>query len=241
MQGRLVRLSHPRGDDFQLLERWFAPDSPTAAFTGGTSGEYLTAAAIEELVRSGRMRYLLIRRISDGEPVGAVDYQPGAGGLFVIGGGVFDPAMWQQGYAADAFVVLIDYLFRVRNARLLQCTVGSFNKRSLEAVARAGFTCEGILRERMYLDGRWHDSVLWSMLRSEYDALVERDARRAGWRVADLVPDEEKVRARQALADRLRSASVATSLAQFLRTAPAGAEADHRTPVTTVTTGRSPS
>lgn len=215
-EGRLVRLGHPTGDDYRRMQDWFSPTSPSAPFTGGLASFY-TAEDIEELVRKGKKHFLMIRLRSDGTPVGTVDYEEADNRTFMIGGAVGDPELWQRGYAGDALAVLVDYLFHVRDARRVRCGIALFNKRSLQTVAKAGFVCEGIIREHMFLDGFWHDTVAWSMLRSEYYARMERDAARSErWRVQDQVPEEEKAEARRALADHLRSNAAGTSIAQFL-------------------------
>lgn len=214
MRGRLVKLDRPTDEDYGLMERWLASDAPVAPLTGDL-GSDLTAAEMKALKG---IRLFVVRRLADDVPVGVVNYKAEAPGCFSIGGAVGDPELWQRGYAGDAFTVLVDYLFHVRNARKVQSIVMSFNRWSMRMLSRSGFVCEGVLREHCYLDGEWHDAALWSMLRHEFYAQVARDtARSEKFRLHDLVPEEDKRRGRQALAQHLRTAQ--TSISKYLEAA----------------------
>lgn len=213
MRGRLVKLDRPTDDDYRLIEHWMASDAPVARLTGDLGADL----SAEELKKAdgGSTRIYIVRTLTDDTAVATVNFRRESPGCFSIGGAVGDPRLWQQGYAADAFVVLIDHLFHTCDARKVQATVMIFNKVSMRMLTRAGFVCEGVRREHCYLDGRWHDAVLWSMLRREFYERAERDAQR-GERFAlqDLVPAADKEQGRRLLAEHLRSAH--TSISKLL-------------------------
>ena len=213
MRGRLVRLARPTDEDYGLLESWMSSSAPVAPLTGDL-GSDPTAADLKQ-ANQGNQRFYMVRLLADDTPVGTVNYQREGPGWCSLGGAIGDPELWQKGYAADAFMVLIDYLFHTGNARKVTATAFTFNKRSMQMLSRAGFVCEGILREHCYLDGQWHDAVLWSMLRAEFYEQARKDAERSErLAVQDLVPAADKAQARRVLAEHLRSAR--TSIGDFL-------------------------
>lgn len=216
MRGRLVRLDRPHDEDYQLMEKWLASDAPVAPLTGDLGAD-TSAQEMKELNGKG-IRIFVVRGLAEDTPVGIVNYKRESPGCFSIGGAVGDPEQWQRGYAADAFTVLIDHLFHTCNARKVQSIVMSFNRYSMRMMSRSGFVCEGVLREHCYLDGRWHDAALWSMLRHEFYAKVARDAQISErFQLQDLVSEEDKRRGRQELATHLRTAQ--TSINKFLESA----------------------
>jgi len=49
--------------------------------------------------------------------------------------------------------------------------VFSFNERAVRLYERLGFVREGVNREAYYLDYKWHDRILFSVLEKEWKAL----------------------------------------------------------------------
>ena len=49
--------------------------------------------------------------------------------------------------------------------------VFSFNERAVRLYERLGFVREGVNREAYYLDYKWHDRILFSILEKEWVAL----------------------------------------------------------------------
>lgn len=224
MRGRIVALARPTDDDYRLMERWLGPEASSPPLTGDLGADH-TAEELKQADRGDGPTFYVIKLLTDGTPVGVVNHRRESPRVYSIGGAVGDSALWQTGYAADAFIVLIDYLFHLRNARKVQSMVMTFNKSSLRMMSRAGFVCEGILREHCYLDGQWHDAALWSMLRAEFYARVERDAAVSErFALRDLVPEADKAEARRVLAEHLRAGNGGTSIDLFVDQAlvPAG-------------------
>lgn len=223
MKGRLVALTRPTDDDFRRIEQWLQPGAPAAPLAGSPK-EFVTAEVIRDAHRRGAPYYLIIETITDQSRIGIVTYRSLGDGRYAVGGALGEQELWHHGYAGDACTVLVDYLFHICNARKVETTVQTYSEASVRMLAKAGFVCEGILREHTYLDGRWHDAVMWSMLRREFYALYGPAGSRAGpggqLAVKDLVPEQDKARARHALAEHLRSAPDTTSIGMFLDTKP---------------------
>jgi len=75
---------------------------------------------------------------------------------------------WGHGYGPDAARVILGYGFNQLGLHRIQLHVFSFNERARRAYRKIGFTEEGVQRESVFSDGRWHDTILMSILESEW-------------------------------------------------------------------------
>jgi RimJ/RimL family protein N-acetyltransferase len=83
---------------------------------------------------------------------------------------VGDPAYWGHGYGTDALVALLRYLFHVRGLHRVTLTVLSWNERAIRSYLKIGFVVEGVLRDDVYDEGRYHAQTVMGILRHEFDA-----------------------------------------------------------------------
>jgi RimJ/RimL family protein N-acetyltransferase len=76
----------------------------------------------------------------------------------------------RQGYASEAVVLLLRYMFAER--RFQKCNVGvyAYNAASLGLFAKLGFVEEGRRRRAEFMGGRYHDEVLLGMTVEEFAA-----------------------------------------------------------------------
>ena len=74
-----------------------------------------------------------------------------------------------QGYGTKASKALVDYAFRQLNLHCLYSHTIEYNVASQKVREKCGFTKEGILRERVYKNGKYHNVIVWSLLKSEAD------------------------------------------------------------------------
>ncbi|MFJ3229324.1 GNAT family N-acetyltransferase [Streptomyces sp. NPDC086783] len=77
------------------------------------------------------------------------------------------PAARGRGTGTLAQRLLARYLFAHTRAERIQAWTDQANLAEQRALARAGFTREGVLRSAQWRGGRWHDQVLYSLLRSD--------------------------------------------------------------------------
>lgn len=73
---------------------------------------------------------------------------------------------WGRGIAVQSIRLLQDYAFNRLNLNRLE--MGSFNPAAIKAYEKAGWLREGIQRERIYIDGKYHDEVRMALLASEF-------------------------------------------------------------------------
>ncbi|MFE3886484.1 GNAT family N-acetyltransferase [Streptomyces lydicus] len=219
MQGRLVTLEWPGDDDWAAIASWLRPGSPAAVLSG--DWELLGAAEVEQANRSGRVHHLVIRT-KDGERIGTVSYQrSGRIGGFTVGGAIGSPELWRRGYGAEAVVLLVDYLFHQLDAHRVQVTTAGYNKGVIRLMTKTPFVVEGILRDHCYLDGRFHDAIVWGLLRDEHYASLKpsEDNRVLAVGLADFLSDDDKTQARAVLAEHLATGR-RTALDAYLDEAP---------------------
>lgn len=84
-----------------------------------------------------------------------------------------DKAYWGQGYGRDAVRVLLDYAFRLRNARKVWLRVWGNNERAIHSYLACGFVEEGRLRRHVWSAGRYVDLVYMGVLREEWGAMSD--------------------------------------------------------------------
>jgi RimJ/RimL family protein N-acetyltransferase len=72
-----------------------------------------------------------------------------------------------RGYGSAAQRLLAEYLFSTRLIERIEAGTDVDNVAEQRALARAGFSREGILRHAQFRNGEWRDIVLYSRLRGE--------------------------------------------------------------------------
>ena len=79
-----------------------------------------------------------------------------------------DPSHWRQGYATEAANGLLRWGFETLELHRAWSYHVAENERSAAVLRRLGFTQEGRLRENDWQRGAWHDTVVYGLLRSEW-------------------------------------------------------------------------
>ena len=85
-----------------------------------------------------------------------------------IGMALYKPN-WSRGYGTEVGELLLHLAFEQLGVHRIEALIESSNARSLALVRKAGFTKEGLLRERI-LDEHWIDTEVWSLLEHEWRA-----------------------------------------------------------------------
>ena len=87
--------------------------------------------------------------------------------------GIFigEPDGRSQGYGTEATKLLLEYGFQQMNLHRVYLTVFSFNDRARRSYEKAGFVLEGTRREDYYRHGRYHDTHIMGILKSEWEAI----------------------------------------------------------------------
>ncbi|WP_188067080.1 GNAT family N-acetyltransferase [Brevibacillus brevis] len=75
---------------------------------------------------------------------------------------------WGKGYGREALKLLLDYAFLEMNLHRVSLRVFSFNEKAIKLYDRLGFKQEGISRQFLFREGKWHDLVHMGILQEEY-------------------------------------------------------------------------
>ena len=75
---------------------------------------------------------------------------------------------WGKGFMTEALRALIRYGFEEMKLNRIEATADPQNLRSLRLMERCGFKKEGVLRERFYYKGSFHDDAIYSLLKKEW-------------------------------------------------------------------------
>lgn len=72
-----------------------------------------------------------------------------------------------QGLMTEAARTCIDFGFRSMGLHRVRCAAATDNHRSLRVIARLGFRFEGIARQAEFVDSRWVDHAVFSLLATD--------------------------------------------------------------------------
>lgn len=77
------------------------------------------------------------------------------------------PKYWKKGYMTEALLKMLSYGFEQLGLNRIYAFVYVDNHRSNHLLEAAGFTLEGVVREKHYYRGNYYDHNLFSLLKSE--------------------------------------------------------------------------
>jgi RimJ/RimL family protein N-acetyltransferase len=149
------------GDD--RVTTWMAFDSYDRA-----KAEQSLAAIVERSAQQDRADYMLaVTRPDDDRVIGFARIAPSGAWTAKLGYAI-GADHWGRGYATDASRVLLRFAFGTLGRHRVTAAIGPENEASIAVVKRLGFTYEGQLRDHVFTNGAWRDSLLYSLLEHEY-------------------------------------------------------------------------
>jgi len=83
-------------------------------------------------------------------------------------GYILDRRQWGKGYMTEALGWLLAHAFDVMKLHRLEADTDPDNLSSLALLQKFGFTQEGLFRDRWWVHGKWHDSVMMGLLEEDY-------------------------------------------------------------------------
>jgi RimJ/RimL family protein N-acetyltransferase len=84
--------------------------------------------------------------------------------------GIFigEKKFWNQGYGTEVMRLALKLGFEGMNLNRIALKVYTNNPRAIRAYEKSGFVNEGRLRQAHYANGQYHDIIIMSVLRSEW-------------------------------------------------------------------------
>lgn len=77
--------------------------------------------------------------------------------------------LWGKGHGTKAVRALIKYGFKELNLHCIYCNIIESNIVSARVAEKCSFKREGILRGRVYKNGKYHNVIVWSILKGEFN------------------------------------------------------------------------
>jgi RimJ/RimL family protein N-acetyltransferase len=173
--GNLVRLRPPEREDCPLFVSWLRnPDLRqyiTIRYVSGAMEERWVEGLLDDSCRNppGRLHFV-IELLTSSEPIGVValdniNWRDRDAEVGIIIG---NPELWGLGYGSDALLIMLDVGFRWYNLHRIHLYVVHTNKRAIRTYEKCGFHKEGCLREAAFIDGRYQDLLVMSILNNEF-------------------------------------------------------------------------
>ncbi len=81
-----------------------------------------------------------------------------------------DKSAWGKGYGTEVTGLMLEYAFLTLNMNRVALEVIEFNERGIRCYEKVGFSREGVLRHDAYREGRYWDTIVMGILRTEWDA-----------------------------------------------------------------------
>ncbi len=79
---------------------------------------------------------------------------------------------WGKGYGSEATRLMVGYAFETLNLNRVSLQVYEYNPRGIRAYEKVGFRREGVLRQDVFRDGRYWDTIVMGILREEWKPRV---------------------------------------------------------------------
>ncbi|PKV63147.1 GNAT family N-acetyltransferase [Pontibacter ramchanderi] len=90
-----------------------------------------------------------------------------------VGYALLEDSYKQKGYMKEALGPIIAYGFEEMGLRRVEALAADYNTPSIKLLKRFGMQLEGVIREHYVVNGLNEDSVLYSIIRPDYDRLKQ--------------------------------------------------------------------
>ena len=173
LEGYRLRLRPPRKSDLVVLFGWYNDPETVAPFDRFTIDNYEDfVSAVDHAVddpHSLAPRFVVEKK-DDGRVLGFVGHYQAHPVLEITD-------VWYvlaerdergKGYGTEAVGLLVDYLFHTQSLARVGATCDVDNVPSSRLLERLGFRREGTLRSALHHHGKWHDVLVFGVMRPEW-------------------------------------------------------------------------
>lgn len=106
---------------------------------------------------------------NESDVVGYIHYKENSYTIGVFSIGItIGKEYWGKRYGREAIKLIGNYLFSKKRAHKIELEVVKENQRAITCYKECGFKTEGIRRSKYYLDGKYLDTVVMGVLKSEF-------------------------------------------------------------------------
>lgn len=124
---------------------------------------------LETMVDTGKVVQMIIAECDTDRPIGSVyvrdidmENRKGEFGIFIG-----EPDGMGKGYGTEATELMIEYAFKYLGLHKIMLRVYADNERAIKTYEKAGFVREALLRDEVYVQGKYRDIVLMAIFNDE--------------------------------------------------------------------------
>ncbi len=173
--GKRIRLTSPEREDIPLFVEWLNdPEVRQGLAVFLPMSNAKEEQWFEDMLKRPPETHPLTIEVREGTDwvkignLGFFDIHPRAHSA-EVGIMIGNKNYWNKGYGTEAMELLLKHGFETLNLHRIMLHVYDFNPRAIRSYQKAGFVEEGRLRESVYKDGKFHDTIIMSVLRDEWD------------------------------------------------------------------------
>jgi len=176
LRGQKVLLRPVKRSDIQYFLKWFNdPEVMQYLSFYLPMTEMAEEKWIENLGNQQNRAVFVIEAIEgeSGKPIGSIglDNINPKDHNATFGIAIGEKDYWSKGYGTEAARLLVNYGFEQLNLHRINSFVIGFNERSVRMHKSVGFKEEGRQREWVFKNGKYHDHVVFGILRGEWRGL----------------------------------------------------------------------
>jgi RimJ/RimL family protein N-acetyltransferase len=177
IQGEKVFLRGLEREDFKLMHTWLN-DEEVMEWARSRPDNTASMESIEKEFEAdvkgenpNRRTFIVVEK-STGKPIGwaSIRWWRPFSTTADIGLAIAERSLRGRGYGTEATALLVKLAFDQHNMHKVELWTRSDNKAAQRAATKCGFKQEGRFRETVYFNGKYHDGLLFGMLRQEYES-----------------------------------------------------------------------
>ena len=165
-----IYLRHITEEDTEMVLRWRNSENVKKYFI---YREDITPAEhqnwLDQKVKTGKVAQFIIYVKENNKPIGSVYMQSidhlhknAEYGIFIG-----ESSALGCGYGTDAAKLAVKYAFEELKLHKLYLRVISDNDRAVRSYEHAGFVVEGVMKDEIFVDGKFHDVTRMAIIRED--------------------------------------------------------------------------
>ena len=83
-------------------------------------------------------------------------------------GYILSPEFWKNGFGSEAMDAVLKFGFEQLNLNKIEADINPENQASINLVTKMGFRKEAHLRQNLFFNGRFFDSLVFGLLKNEW-------------------------------------------------------------------------
>ncbi len=179
--GELVVLRGLEREDLKLMHKWLN-DEEIMAWARSQPDNVASMESIEKTYEQDlkgenytRCMYIVVEKKTS-KPVGwaSIRWSPPTDTTCEIGLVIAEKQLRGKGLGTEATRVLVNQAFDQLNMHKVELITRPDNKAELKVAKNCGFKLEGRLRETVYFNGKYHDGLMFGLIRNEYDRTTRK-------------------------------------------------------------------